>query len=94
MARSQFSQWYADRRWRAKRAAQLRREPLCRFCKDNGFIVAATIADHIEPHKGDRVKFWKGELQSLCGQCHSSTKQLIESGKVVTGNDGWPVGSA
>jgi hypothetical protein len=30
-----------------------------------GRINAATIADHIEPHKGDKQKFFFGELKSL-----------------------------
>lgn len=93
MARSQYSQWYADRKWRARRDAQLRKEPLCRYCEKRGLIVEATIADHIEPHRGDRVKFWRGPLQSLCGPCHSSVKQREEAGGVLKGCDteGWPL---
>lgn len=78
MARSRYSQWYADRRWRAKRALQLQIEPLCRFCHERGLLTPATIADHIEPHRGDRALFWNGEIQSLCGTCHSSVKQREE----------------
>lgn len=81
MARSKYSQWYADRRWRAKRALQLQIEPLCRFCRERGLLTPATIADHIEPHRGDRAAFWHGDLQSLCGTCHSSTKARMEAGK-------------
>lgn len=93
MARSKYSQWYAQPRWRKKRSAQLQREPLCRFCKERGKITAAVIADHIEPHRGDPVKFWSGALQSLCQVCHSSDKQQMENGKVVQviGLDGWPL---
>lgn len=91
MAKSKYANWYADRRWRAKRAAHLAKEPLCRYCAREGRLEPATIADHIEPHRGDRTKFWRGELQALCASCHSSTKQMIESGAVVTGNDGWPL---
>jgi hypothetical protein len=35
----------------------------------------ATVADHIEPLKGDPVRFWYGELQSLCVDCHDVLKQ-------------------
>ena len=83
MSRSEFSQWYADRKWRAIRKAQLQREPLCRFCQRVSRVTVASIADHIEPHRGDRQKFWTGELMSLCGTCHSSTKQRMEAGKRV-----------
>lgn len=95
MTRSQFSHWYADRRWRARRDAQLRKEPLCSYCAKQGLMVEATIADHIEPHRGDRAKFWRGELQSLCGNCHSSVKQRQENGGAIKGCDvdGWPVDS-
>ena len=94
MTNSQFSNRYADRKWRSKRAAQLQREPLCRYCERMGRITAATIADHIEPHRGDKVKFWRGALQSLCAECHSSAKQREESGSAPKGCDvdGWPVG--
>jgi 5-methylcytosine-specific restriction protein A len=95
MSRSPYSQWYTDRKWRKKRAALLAREPLCRMCKAEGRITEATIADHIEPHRGDRQLFWFGALQPLCGNCHSSKKQRMELGEVVIGDDGWPMeGSA
>lgn len=81
MAKSKHANWYADRRWRAKREAQLSKEPLCRYCAQLGRITPGYIADHIDPHRGDRAKFWKGELQTLCETCHSSTKQREESGK-------------
>jgi hypothetical protein len=49
-----------------------------------------TIADHVVPHKGDWNDFRLGELQSLCKQCHDSTKQLIERRgySYETGTDG------
>lgn len=93
VSKSQFSNWYADRRWRAKREAQLQREPLCCFCWGRGRTTPATIADHIEPHRGDLGKFWYGALQSLCQACHSSTKQRMENGSAPIGvdEDGWPL---
>ena len=51
MAKSQYANWYADRRWRAKRDDQPQREPLCRYCKQRGRITVADVADHIEPHR-------------------------------------------
>lgn len=91
MSKSEFSNWYADRRWRAKRDALLAREPLCRFCIARGRYTVATVADHIEPHRGDRWKFWNGEIQPLCARCHSSTKARIEHGQVAVDADGWPI---
>lgn len=94
MAKSRYANWYADRRWRAKRAAQLQKEPLCRYCQEQGRITAADVADHIEPHRGDLAKFWRGALQSLCHECHSSRKQREDMGLAPKGCDseGWPVG--
>jgi 5-methylcytosine-specific restriction protein A len=36
-----------------------------------GVITAATIVDHINPHKGDQALFWdQSNWQVLCKQCH------------------------
>lgn len=74
--------WYKTAAWQKKRLAQLADEPLCSICKKAGRITAATVADHIESHRGDHDKFWHGRLQSLCDQepwrCHSSVKQRQE----------------
>jgi predicted CXXCH cytochrome family protein len=55
-----------------------------------GRAVAATIADHVEPHGGDWQQFLTGKLQSLCAACHESKKKLHERRQVLD-NDGWPV---
>ena len=44
-----------------------------------GIVAPATICDHVEPHHGDVNKFWLGPFQSLCKQCHDSTKRFIET---------------
>jgi 5-methylcytosine-specific restriction protein A len=71
---------YRTTRWLQMRANQLTIEPLCRMCRAKGLVTAATVADHIEPHRGDERKFWEGALQSLCASCHSSCKQSEEVG--------------
>lgn len=66
------------------------------MCLDyDGVYTPATVADHVEPHKGDREKFWTGELQSLCRTHHNRDKRLIEQGTPLLGveADGWPVAS-
>lgn len=72
--------WYGTARWQKLRLAQLRHEPTCRLCKQKHppRITPATVADHITPHRGDHTLFWYGELQSLCDDCHNTTKQTIE----------------
>jgi hypothetical protein len=41
----------------------------------------------VDPHRGDPVKFWKGELQSLCETCHNAVKQAQEKTGVLRGCD-------
>ena len=88
--------WYSLARWRRLRSAQLAAEPLCGTCAARGLVVPATVADHVEPHRGDADKFWNGRLQSLCAPCHSRDKQREENGGraiVAIACDGWPVTS-
>ena len=84
---------YHTQRWRRRAALQLKLEPLCAICLQNGQVVPATDADHIVPHKGDERAFWFGELQSLCGSCHQSVKQKEEKRgyRSDIGVDGWPI---
>ncbi|KQZ00890.1 hypothetical protein ASD45_08485 [Pseudolabrys sp. Root1462] len=83
------------RRWDKARATYLRSHPLCRMCEGQGLTVAATVVDHIIPHKGDQKLFWdiEGNWQPLCKFHHDSAKQAEEgrgySGEV--GLDGWPL---
>src|SRR5215472_1568417 len=51
--------------WHRRARRQLQYEPLCAMCLSEGRIVAARIADHVEPHHNDPIKFWNGKLQSL-----------------------------
>lgn len=62
---------YFTQRWKARRRRQLIREPLCEECRKVERQELATVADHIEPHRGDEYLFFHGELQSLCDSCHS-----------------------
>jgi 5-methylcytosine-specific restriction enzyme A len=85
--------WYSQKRWRSKSKAQLRDHPLCAKCLNRGTITAATIADHVIPHRGDAKLFWFGELQSLCAHCHNRFKQIEELHGYSTDidRDGWPI---
>lgn len=69
---------YNDRRWHRLRYKQLQAEPLCKFCLEQGRTEAATVVDHVIPHRGDRDLFFNGELASLCKTCHDSAKQAAE----------------
>lgn len=62
---------YNDRRWRKARMLWLMTHPLCVRCEAEGRTVAATVVDHIDPHRGDYERFWSSDnWQSLCKQCH------------------------
>ena len=66
-------------RWQKARLGFLRNHPLCVWCAEAGLTVAATVVDHIEPHRGDQSKFWDdSNWMALCRTCHSSGKQAFE----------------
>jgi len=88
--------------WRQARAAFLRSHPLCELCRQAGRISAASIVDHVRPHRlghaitsGDpaviaaaRRLFWDSRnWQSLCASCHSSAKQTAERSGLLPGAD-------
>jgi 5-methylcytosine-specific restriction endonuclease McrA len=91
--REEWQRFYGTAFWQRRRKLQLLEHPLCKLCLARGVVTIATVADHVEPHKGDWNLFCLGELQSLCGSCHNSTKRYIEvrghSNEV--GDDGWPI---
>lgn len=65
------------------------------MCAALGHVEAATVVDHVKPHKGDEALFWNtGNLQSLCKACHDRHKQSEDRtgrAKPVIGLDGWPI---
>ena len=78
---------YNSRAWRKRAMRQLADEPMCRICASQRRVTAATVADHIEPHRGDSEQFWNGSLQSLCAPCHSGPKQVQDRTGVLRGCD-------
>lgn len=84
---SKHAKLYNCTRWRKLRAEQLRKFPLCAYCLKLGKATEATVCDHVIPHRGDIVKFWKGPFSSLCSPCHNRAKKLEEGGKGVIGGD-------
>lgn len=69
-----------DSKWRKAREGWLKKHPLCVECERNGIIKTATVVDHIEAHKGDKVKFWdRNNWQSLCEK-HHNKKTVREDG--------------
>ncbi len=92
--RAKVQRWYDSPRWRNARRRQLHDHPLCVMCLQEGLAIAASVADHIVPHRGDEQFFWDGELQSLCASHHSSDKRRAELGNADRpkfSKDGKPV---
>lgn len=70
-------------RWQKAREQYLLANPLCVYCARQGRTAAASVVDHIEPHRGDQNLFWdQSNWQALCKLCHDSVKQAEEAGTV------------
>lgn len=66
-------------RWDASSLGFRREHPLCLGCEAVGLVVATELTDHVEPHKGDMVKFWNRAMwQPSCKWHHDVVKQQLE----------------
>lgn len=78
--RSSAAQRGYDERWRKARLRFLRQHPVCEECDRHGRLKAATVVDHIKPHKGNCELFWdEGNWQPLCKRCHDRKTALEDS---------------
>jgi 5-methylcytosine-specific restriction endonuclease McrA len=66
---------YNTAQWERMRRMQLACQPWCEDCIEQGLFTPACDVDHVEPHRGDPVKFYTGKLRSLCHSCHSRKTQ-------------------
>jgi 5-methylcytosine-specific restriction enzyme A len=72
---------YKTARWQALRWSILVRDHFtCQRteCRRSESDTSQLVCDHIEPHRGDWERFWKGPFQTLCKRCHDSEKQREE----------------
>ena len=59
-------------KWQQARTRFLAFHPLCAECERQGRTTAATVVDHIQPHRGDMRLFWDVKnWQALCERCHN-----------------------
>ena len=66
--------------WQRARAGWLQDHPLCVRCEALDLVEAATVVDHIVPHRNDPKLFWRrSNWQSLCKRCHD-VKTATEDG--------------
>lgn len=84
---------YKTARWREIRRTQLSRVRHCERCRRRGVLRLATVCDHVTPHRGDPVAFWRGPFASLCEGCHNGAKQSEEKRgfSLEVGPDGFPI---
>jgi 5-methylcytosine-specific restriction endonuclease McrA len=89
----QWRKLYKGKRWSALRMQQLTRVPLCERCRKRKKLTPATVVHHVEPHRGDPVKFFNpANLESSCAPCHDGEAQSDERlAHRQIGDDGWPV---
>lgn len=66
--------------WQKARLEHLQAHPLCVYCEREGRVTAASVVDHIIPHRGDMTRFWdRLNWASLCRPCHDSVKKREEA---------------
>lgn len=80
------------RRGVALRKARLAAEPLCRMCKAEGRVTAATVPDHIKPLAlgGEDVD---ANVRCLCAKHHDHVTREefgMKAARQATSLDGWP----
>lgn len=82
-ANQSWRRLYKTARWQKLRWSILVRDALtCKICSKLETDTSQLVCDHIEPHRGDEVLFWRGPFQTLCKPCHDSTKQREERGRM------------
>ena len=76
--------WCKSPIWKSIRRHRLAEEPRCRQCAIEGRTVAASHVDHITPHLGQWLLFFKYEnTQSLCAHHHNMHKQQEKRGNTT-----------
>ena len=68
--------------WQQARLVHLNAHPLCVYCERDDRVTAASVVDHVIPHRGDMTLFWdRNNWQSLCRPCHDIVKKHEESAR-------------
>ncbi len=75
-----WRKWYSLAAWTRLRLDVLTRDGFeCRACQRIDPTGRQLVADHIQPHRGDRARFWAADnIQTLCKPCHDGAKQREE----------------
>ena len=92
--RHPWRNWYKLAAWKKIRKQRLQADPLCVMCLAEGVTRAASVVDHVVPHKGERELFFSyANTQSLCETHHNRDKQRMEArgeieSPIQSGGDG------
>jgi 5-methylcytosine-specific restriction protein A len=88
-----YQSLYKLNRWRLGRLRFLQQHPLCAYCMKQDRIKAASVVDHIRPHRGNATLFWsEANWQALCRECHDVAKARLERGLTQELDaQGWPL---
>lgn len=80
------------RKWQRARRAFLAANPLCVSCMAQGRVVAASVVDHIRPHRGNDELFWNPvNWQPLCKRCHDRKTGHEQGGVFQISENSLPV---
>lgn len=78
---TEWTAMYNDRRWKAYRLVFLAEHPLCCDPFGRHGLEAASVVDHIKPHRGDYDLFWAPDNhRALCASCNSYKGAKYEGG--------------
>lgn len=74
------------------RKRRLRNEPLCRMCKAQGKVRAATVPDHIKPLALGGTDT-DDNIRCLCAEHHDQVtrEEFGHRERIAIGEDGWPL---
>ena len=75
---NRHEQGYTNR-WARVAHHFLREHPVCVLCSAADRVTAATLVDHVIPHRGDDDLFWReSNWQALCAPCHNGPKRRAD----------------
>ena len=68
---SENSDFYNSRAWRRLREWHYARHPICKWCEEEGKVVAADVVDHIIEINNGGEKLDSNNLMSMCHPHHN-----------------------
>lgn len=80
-ARGTSTERLYDSRWRSYSLRFRGRHPFCWYCLAQDRTTVAACVDHIDPHRGDRRRFWDtSNHAAACLACNTTKANTLERG--------------